>query len=45
MLTYISREVLLRYRVLPVIRGFKKLSFLMTGKTVRKTYLENFIQN
>ena len=28
-----------------MIRGFKELSFLMTGKTVRKTYLENFIQN
>ena len=31
--------------VLPVIRGFRSLKFLMTGKeTSWKVYLENFIQ-
>ena len=33
--TYISREVLLKITGLPVIRGFKKLRFLMTDKTVK----------
>ena len=30
--------------VLPVIREFKKLSFLMTDKKYSQMYLENFIQ-
>ena len=35
---------LLKKLVLPVIRDFKDLRFLMTDKVQSTTYLENFIQ-